>query len=57
MATFYPCHRIVADDAADLLALKAYLDEVGYTVGGVSATRTDDDAALTIEIDYPAWEQ
>ena len=54
MATFHPKHVIVADDAEDLTAVKAYLDGIGYTVGaGELATRTDD--GLTVTIEYPDW--
>lgn len=55
MATFSPRHVIVADDAADLAAVKAYLDSIGYTVGGALATRTDDDGSLTVTVEYPDW--
>lgn len=55
MATFFPKHVIVADDAADLAAVKAYLDSIGYTAGGTLATRTDNDGGLTVTIEYPSW--
>lgn len=55
MATFFPKHVIVADDAADLAAVKAYLDSIGYTAGGTLATRTDNDGGLTVTIEYPTW--
>ena len=55
MAVCNPCQEFVATDAADLVAVKAYLDGIGYTVGGEFATRTDIDASLTVRIEYPAW--
>lgn len=56
MATFYPKHVIVADDATDLANLKAYLDGIGYTSGTTSlGVRADDDGSLTVTIDYPSY--
>lgn len=56
MASFQPQHVIVCDDATDLAATKAYLDDLGYGVGvNVGAVRTDDDEALTITVVYPTW--
>lgn len=56
MAVCHPCQEFIADDAADLSVLKAYLTGLGYTVGvSIHGTRTDDDANLTVKIDYPEW--
>ncbi len=57
MATAYQQLRIVATDAADLAAVKKHLDNFDCTVGTSECygLRADDDAALTITVDLPAW--
>lgn len=56
MARVYPKHVILATDADDLAAVKAYLDSHGYQVGDSGAAfRTDKDGTFTVEIDYDSW--
>lgn len=55
MITVTPKQTITATSVDDLAALKAYLDRIGYTIGGEYATRGEDDGSLTVTITYPEW--
>lgn len=55
MASVAPKQTITAANASEFAALQAYLDDLGYTVGGASATRVDDGDALTVTLTYPGW--
>lgn len=48
-----PSMVLTVDNQGALNKLKAYLDGLGYTVGGPIAKRVD--VGLTITITYPTW--